>query len=58
MELSYRGVTYSKQNAQVETLVSDRTGRFLGQTYPLRRPVETWKPKMSSQKYRGIAYGH
>ena len=57
MKLRYRGITYSNQNAQVETIASDGVARFLGQTYSLRRPVQKFKRQIGLRKYRGISYG-
>lgn len=59
MQLRFLGQAYSNSNSQVETITSDRTGKFLGQSYTLRRPVPTFKPKpqLGLRKYRGVAYG-
>ena len=57
MKLRFLGQTYSTSNNQVETTVSENTARFLGQRYTLRRPVQSFKPKLGLRKYRGIAYG-
>ena len=57
MKLRYRGITYSNQNAQVETVASDGVAKFLGQTYSLRHLVQSFKPQIGLRKYRGIAYG-
>ncbi|MDJ0902281.1 MAG: DUF4278 domain-containing protein [Xenococcus sp. MO_188.B8] len=57
MQLRYRGITYSNQNTQVETVASDGVAKFLGQTYSLRHPVQRFKPHLGLRKYRGIAYG-
>ena len=57
MELRFLGQTYSTSNNSVETIPSDRTARFLGQKYQLRRPIHTFKSQLGLRKYRGVAYG-
>ena len=57
MELRFLGQSYSTSNNSVETIPSDRTARFLGQKYNLRRPVQTFKPQLGLRKYRGVTYG-
>ena len=43
MKLRYRGITYSNQNAQVETVASDGVAKFLGQTYfPFKALNHNW----------------
>ena len=36
MKLSFLGQAYSTNNAQIETVVSEYTARFLGQRYTIR----------------------
>ena len=57
MRLRFLGQTYATPNNQIETIPSDRTVRFLGQSYHLRRPIQTFKPQLGMRKYRGISYG-
>ena len=57
MKLRYRGITYSTQNTQVETVASDGVAQFLGQTYSLPCPVQKFKKPLGLRKYRGISYG-
>ncbi|MEM9507555.1 MAG: DUF4278 domain-containing protein [Cyanobacteria bacterium P01_E01_bin.35] len=59
MQLRFLGQTYFNFNSHVETIPLDRTGKFLGQIYTLRRPVQTFKPKpqLGVRKYRGVSYG-
>ena len=57
MRLRFLGQAYSTSNHQIETIPSDHTARFLGQSYHLRRPVKTFKSQLGVRKYRGIAYG-
>ncbi len=57
MQLRFLGQAYSSSNNQVETIPSEHTARFLGQSYLTRRPVQPFKSKLGLRKYRGIAYG-
>ncbi len=57
MQLHFLGLTYTKSSNQIETIPSDHTARFLGQSYTPRCPVKTVKPQLGLKKYRGIAYG-
>ncbi len=56
MKLRFLGQTYSPSFNQVETETSGQTGRFLGQSYTLSRPVKTFKSQLGLRKYRGVAY--
>ena len=55
MTLSFLGATYNYQPRNLETTASEQTGRFLGKTYTIRRPVATTPPQQG-RKYRGVAY--
>lgn len=57
MELRFLGQTYSTSNNQLETETLNQTGRFLGQSYTLRRPTPTFKSQLGLRKYRGVVYG-
>ncbi len=57
MQLTYHRQAYSNCNNQVQTTASERTARFLGQSYILRRPVQPFKLQLAAQKYRCIVYG-
>ena len=57
MKLRFLGQTYLASNDRVETIASEHTARFLGQSYIPRRPVKTFKPQLGLKKYRGITYG-
>ncbi|MDJ0632592.1 MAG: DUF4278 domain-containing protein [Xenococcaceae cyanobacterium MO_188.B29] len=57
MKLRFLGQVYSTSNNQVETIPSGYTACFLGQSYTLRRPIQTFKSQLGTRKYRGVAYG-
>ena len=57
MELRFLGKTYTASNNQVETETLEQTGRFLGRSYNLHRPVTTTKSRLGIRKYRGVVYG-
>lgn len=57
MELRFLGQVYSTSNVQVETVPSDLTVCFRGQTYNLRRPIQTAKSQFGIRIYRGVLYG-
>ena len=57
MQLRFLGQTYSTSNHRVSTVAIPHTAHFLGQSYTLRRPVQTFKPQLGIKKYRGVSYG-
>ena len=57
MQLRFLGQVYSASNNQIETIPSEHTARFLGQSYLTRRPVKTSNSQLGLRKYRGVAYG-
>ena len=57
MQLRFLGQAYSSSNRQVNTVASENTAHFLGQSYTPRRPITTSKSQLGLRKYRGIAYG-
>ncbi len=56
MKLRYRGHIYFTQDNHIETVAIDKTARFLGQNYTLRRPLQTFNFSSSLGKYRGVEY--
>jgi hypothetical protein len=59
MKLRYRGRVYFTQDNPIETVAIDKTARFLGQNYTLRRPLQTFNSTNSTLglcKYRGVEY--
>ena len=57
MKLRFLGQAYSASNHQVETLASGDTAHFLGQSYTIRRPVQTIHSQINvRKKYRGVVY--
>lgn len=56
MQLHFLGKAYTTHNVRVETVPSDLTARFRGQTYHLRRPIQTYRSPLDVRIYRGIAY--
>ena len=57
MKLHFLGQAYSTSNNQIETIPSEHTARFLGQSYTPRRPIQTVNSRSGIRKYRGVAYG-
>ena len=57
MKLRFLGQAYSTSNNQIETIPSEHTARFLGQSYTPRRPIQTVNSRSEVKKYRGVAYG-
>ncbi len=57
MQLIYRGQIYYTSNNQVETIPSEHTARFRGQSYNPHRPVKTSNSQLGLRKYRGVVYG-
>ncbi len=57
MELRFLGQTYVTANHRVPTVATENTAHFLGHSYTVRRPVQTFKPQLGFRKYRGISYG-
>ena len=57
MKLRFLGQAYSTSNNLVETIPSEHTARFLGQSYTTRRPIQTINYRSTvRKKYRGVAY--
>lgn len=57
MKLHFLGQAYTTSNNPIETEILPQTGRFLGQSYSLRRPVKTVKPQLGLKyQYRGVVY--
>ncbi|MGL5940093.1 MAG: DUF4278 domain-containing protein [Waterburya sp.] len=56
MRLHFLGQTYHTTDQLVETIPSDLTAHFRGQSYQLRRPIQTYQPHFCIRKYRGILY--
>ena len=57
MQLRFLGQAYSSSHRQVETVASENTAHFLGQSYTPRLPVNTSKSQLGFRKYRGVVYG-
>ena len=57
MKLRFLGQAYSAKNNQVNTVATEHTARFLGQSYIPHRPVQPFNSKLGLRKYRGITYG-
>lgn len=57
MQLTYRGVRYYRQNNNSTfTIISDIPGKFLGQSYYRRRPLQSFPKRIRNGKYRGKTY--
>ena len=56
MQLCYRGTRYQAQNNSVNTVESEYTARFLGQTYTLRQTSYQTPLALEVLKYRGVIY--
>ena len=57
MKLRFLGQAYSTANNCLETIPSEHTARFLGQSYTLHRPLATPNARLGLRKYRGVVYG-
>lgn len=51
------GQTYSAAGDRIQTIASEQTVRFLGQTYIRCRPFAVVNSQLGVRKYRGITYG-
>ncbi len=56
MQLCYRGAKYQAQNKSVNSVESEYTARFLGQTYTLRHASYQTPLPSEVLKYRGVVY--
>lgn len=56
MELRFLGQTYPTANKQIPTITTEKTARFRGQSYRVRRSVQTFQPQLGLRKYRGVSY--
>ncbi len=57
MQLRFLGQAYSTSDYQIETIPSQHTARFRGQSYTPHRPVKTTNSQLGLRKYRGVFYG-
>ena len=57
MQLIYRGQVYYTSNNQIETIPTEHTAHFLGQSYTPCRPVKTVNSQLGLRTYRGVSYG-
>lgn len=57
MQLTYRGSAYVSNATSIETYETGLSARFLGATYPVRRPVHTpTAPAKANLRFRGVNY--
>ncbi len=57
MKLTYRGVTYERNNTPVETSETNIFAIYRGVPYCVRRSVSSQnKPLQKNLQYRGISY--
>lgn len=56
MKLTFLGKSYDYEPQAIDTANSEFTGRFLGSTYSIRRPVPSQTATRSERKYRGVTY--
>ncbi len=56
MQLCFLGQAYSTSNHRVDTVPISHTAHFLGQSYTLRRPLQTFTAPLGLKKYRGVSY--
>lgn len=54
--LCYRGAKYQAASNSINTVATEMTGRFLGQTYTLRQANYQCPLQSDLYKYRGIIY--
>lgn len=50
MRFIYRDIPYTSQTLALETISSDLTGRFFGQTYQIRHSLRDFKPQLGLRK--------
>ena len=55
-KLRFFGQNYSPSNDKVVTIPSDIRICYRGQSYLLRRPLQSFTPQFVIRKYRGILY--
>lgn len=57
MHLNYRGLSYTSTSQNIETVASNSSAQFLGQTYQIRRAVQPSSSEASvSLQFRGSLY--
>ena len=58
MQLTYRGVSYELNPPRVEMVNTQISAKFLGVSYPVRRPTYSRQAVFSnvSLRYRGVPY--
>ncbi len=57
MRLNYRGSSYTSTSQNIETVTSNISAQFLGQTYQIRRAVQPSSSQSGvSLQFRGSLY--
>lgn len=57
MRLNYRGLSYTPTSQNIETVASNSSAQFLGQTYQIRRPVQPSSSESSvNLQFRAASY--
>ena len=57
MKLTYRGVSYERNNSPVETSETNIFAVYRGVPYCVRRPIYSQKEQLQKNlQYRGISY--
>jgi hypothetical protein len=57
MRLNYRGLSYTSTSQNIETVASNSSAQFLGQTYQISRAVQSSNSETSiCLQFRGFSY--
>jgi hypothetical protein len=56
MQLRYRGTVYKVNTDSVNTVDSEITAKFLGNSYSVRQSSPSVNSKLNLYRYRGITY--
>jgi Domain of unknown function (DUF4278) len=56
MKLHFLGASYDCSHYFLDTVESEITGKFHGNTYKIRCPIITRSIAVRNLKYRGVAY--
>ena len=56
MQLTYRGLSYKRNNSELETSETNIFAIYRGIPYSFRRPISQNKRSPKILKYRGVSY--
>ena len=56
MQMIYRGIAFKTLVAGTPAVATEQTGTFLGQSYPVKQPRQSFRQPSETLTYRGVEY--